>query len=98
MTENIEISTNETNIGKSKFTNDDLKEMQAMTLDQKIALSLTKIAEFNNKFALKTYILIYDFISFFKNIWLTRIKFTIYTLYYIIIVRYYHCSFQSLNK
>lgn len=56
MTENIEISTNETNIGKSKFTNDDLKEMQAMTLDQKIALSLTKIAEFNNKFALKTYI------------------------------------------
>ena len=56
MTENIEITTNETNIGKSKFTNDDLKEMQAMTLDQKIALSLTKIAEFNNKFALKTYI------------------------------------------
>lgn len=56
MTDNIEISTNETNIGKSKFTNDDLKEMQAMTLDQKIALSLTKIAEFNNKFALKTYI------------------------------------------
>lgn len=56
MTENIKISTNETNIGKSKFTNDDLKEMQAMTLDQKIALSLTKIAEFNNKFALKTYI------------------------------------------
>lgn len=56
MTENIGISTNETNIGKSKFTNDDLKEMQAMTLDQKIALSLTKIAEFNNKFALKTYI------------------------------------------
>lgn len=56
MTENIEISTNETNIGTSKFTNDDLKEMQAMTLDQKIALSLTKIAEFNNKFALKTYI------------------------------------------
>lgn len=58
MTENIEINTNETNIGKSKFTNDDLKEMQAMTLDQKIALSLTKIAEFNNKFSFKTYILI----------------------------------------
>ena len=56
MTENIEISTNETNMGKSKFTNNDLKEMQAMTLDQKIALSLTKIAEFNNKFSLKTYI------------------------------------------
>lgn len=63
MIENIEISTNETNIGKSKFTNDDLEEMQAMTLDQKIALSLTKIAEFNNKFALKTYILINDTIQ-----------------------------------
>ena len=41
----------------------DLKEMQAMTLDQKIALSLTKIAEFNNKFTLKTYILIADTIQ-----------------------------------
>ena len=60
MTKNIKTNTNETNISKTKFTNDDLKEMQAMTLDQKIALSLTKIAEFNNKFALKTYILIAD--------------------------------------
>ena len=63
MIENIEISTNEINVSKTKFTNDDLKEMQAMTLDQKIALSLTKIAEFNNKFALKTYILIADTIQ-----------------------------------
>lgn len=63
MIENIETSTNEINASKTKFTNDDLKEMQAMTLDQKIALSLTKIAEFNNKFALKTYILIADTIQ-----------------------------------
>ena len=63
MTNNIKTNTNEVSINKTKFTNDDLKEMQAMTLDQKIALSLTKIAEFNNKFALKTYILIADTIQ-----------------------------------
>ena len=98
MTKNIETSTDGTTISKTKFTNDDLKELQAMNLDQKIALSLAKIAAFNNRFPNKTYILIYSFISFFKNIWFTRIKFAIYTLYYIIIVRYYHCPFQSLNK
>ena len=63
MTKNIKTNTNETNISKTKFTNDDLKEMQAMKLDQKIALSLTKIAEFNDRFPHKTYILIADTIQ-----------------------------------
>lgn len=57
MTKNIETSTDGTTISKTKFTNDDLKKLQAMNLDQKIALSLAKIAAFNNRFSNKTYIL-----------------------------------------
>jgi hypothetical protein len=43
----------------SLFSNNDLKEMQSYPLERKIAISLTKIAEFKNKFPLKIYILRY---------------------------------------
>lgn len=42
---------------KTKFTNDDLKKLQAYDLDKKIALTLTRIAEFQAKFPHKIYIL-----------------------------------------
>lgn len=42
----------------SLFSNNDLKEMQSYPLERKIAISLTKIAEFKNKFPLKIYILL----------------------------------------
>lgn len=42
----------------NKYTNDDLKRMQAWDLDTKIAVSLTRITEFYNKFPHKIYILI----------------------------------------
>ena len=40
----------------NKYTNDDLKRMQAWDLDTKIAVSLTRITEFYNKFPHKIYI------------------------------------------
>lgn len=42
---------------RAKFTNDDLKRMQSWDLDRKIAVSLTKIAEFYSKFPHKIYVL-----------------------------------------
>lgn len=41
---------------KTKFTNEDLKRLQAYDLDKKIALTLTRIAEFQAKFPHKIYI------------------------------------------
>lgn len=40
----------------NKFTNDDLKTMQSWDLDHKIAVSLTRIAEFYDKFPHKIYV------------------------------------------
>lgn len=42
---------------KRKYTIEDLKRMQSWDLDTKIAASLSKITEFNEKYANKTYIL-----------------------------------------
>lgn len=42
---------------QSMFTNEDLKQMQSWDLDRKIAVSLTRIAEFYEKYPLKTVIL-----------------------------------------
>lgn len=42
---------------QNKFTNEDLKQMQSWDLDRKIAVSLTRIAEFYEKYPLKIYVL-----------------------------------------
>lgn len=42
---------------QSKFTNEDLKTMQSWDLDRKIAVSLTKIAEFHAKYPHEIYVL-----------------------------------------
>lgn len=41
----------------NKFTNEDLKTMQSWDLDRKISVSLTRIAEFYNKFPHRIYVL-----------------------------------------
>lgn len=41
----------------NKFTNEDLKTMQSWDLDHKIAVSLTRIAEFYAKFPHEIYVL-----------------------------------------
>lgn len=41
---------------KQKFTNEELKRLQSLPLDEKIAVSLTRIAEFQEKMDHKTYI------------------------------------------
>lgn len=43
---------------KEKHTNEELKQLQSKSLNEKIAISLAKILEFNNKFPNKTYILL----------------------------------------
>lgn len=61
------MSKNTENKGKTKhnkFTNADLKRMQAWDLDTKIATSLTRIAEFYSEYPHKIYILLYSFFSF----------------------------------
>lgn len=40
----------------NEYTNEKLKELQSLCLDEKIALSLTRIAEFNNRFPEQTYL------------------------------------------
>lgn len=42
---------------KQKYTNDDLKTMQGWDLDRKIAVSLTKIAEFHAQYPHEIYVL-----------------------------------------
>ena len=42
----------------SEYTSKKLKELQNLSLDDKIALTLTRIIEFNKRFPHKTYILI----------------------------------------
>ena len=51
---------------KTKFTNEDLKKLQAYDLDKKIALTLTRIAEFQAKFPHKIYILSFIFSNSFS--------------------------------
>lgn len=41
----------------NKFTNEDLKTMQSWDLDRKISVSLTRIAEFYDKFPHRIYVL-----------------------------------------
>lgn len=42
---------------ENKFTNEDLKTMQSWDLDRKISVSLTRIAEFHDKFPHRIYVL-----------------------------------------
>lgn len=42
---------------ENKFTNEDLKTMQSWDLDRKISVSLTRIAEFYDKFPHRIYVL-----------------------------------------
>lgn len=50
-------NTENQSINHHKYTLQDLKEMQSWDLDRKIAVSLTRIAEFYNVYPNKIYIL-----------------------------------------
>ena len=56
MSESLNTSTSKTKKLEYKYTNEELKKLQAMNLEDKIALSLTRIAEFYNRFPNKIYI------------------------------------------
>lgn len=56
MSDNLNISTSKNKKLEYKYTNEELKKLQAMNLEDKIALSLTRIAEFYNRFPNKIYI------------------------------------------
>lgn len=68
MPDSLNISTSKNKKLEYKYTNEELKKLQAMNLEDKIALSLTRIAEFYNRFPNKIYNLSYLFIivSIFK--------------------------------
>lgn len=67
MSENLNTSTSKTKKLEYKYTNEELKKLQAMNLEDKIALSLTRIAEFYNRFPNKIYNLSYSFIISLLN-------------------------------
>lgn len=54
---------NENNKKKAKYTNQDLIELQKLSLDDKIALSKTRILEFYRKFPNKIYVLFPNILS-----------------------------------
>ena len=59
MNNNLKLEQKNNNDNKKKYSIDDLKRMQSWDLDTKIAVSLTRITEFYNKFPLKIYILLF---------------------------------------
>lgn len=77
MSDSLNISTSKNKKLEYKYTNEELKKLQAMNLEDKIALSLTRIAEFYNRFPNKIYNLSYLFIivSIFKFCTNISIKF-----------------------
>lgn len=57
MPDSLNISTSKNKKLEYKYTNEELKKLQSMNLEDKIALSLTRIAEFYNRFSNKISIL-----------------------------------------
>ena len=57
MGNNLNSGTSKREESNYKYTNDELKRLQNMSLEDKIALSLTRIAEFYNRFPDKIYTL-----------------------------------------
>lgn len=74
MPDSLNISTSKNKKLEYKYTNEELKKLQSMNLEDKIALSLTRIAEFYNRFSNKIYNLSYHFIISLLNSFLFSIS------------------------